>query len=189
MASESSVKLDRRSLARIRRSANQAGHRRLLTVCDFSLYGCRCLYRSMDIPYAAQGYILRLHRPDGEETPDRLGAPRWRSLGSRQYTYGLCNSGCWTYGRFSLWNANALVGLFWARILFRELKGASGRQHRQGRCGSNSDRDRGRPARVKHGPRRWHWPACSPGHLRRDGRKPVMKDYTCSIPQRPMSVA
>src|SRR5271156_1638307 len=28
---------------------------------------------------------------------------------------------------FPLWNANALVGLFWARILFRELKGASGR--------------------------------------------------------------
>src|ERR1700729_3041175 len=26
---------------------------------------------------------------------------------------------------FPLWNANALVGLFWARILFRELKGAS----------------------------------------------------------------
>src|ERR1700691_747773 len=28
---------------------------------------------------------------------------------------------------FPLWNANALVGLFWARVLFRELKGASGR--------------------------------------------------------------
>src|SRR5947209_4439534 len=27
---------------------------------------------------------------------------------------------------FPLWNANALVGLFWARVLFRELKGASG---------------------------------------------------------------
>src|SRR5580692_9085302 len=26
---------------------------------------------------------------------------------------------------FPLWNANALVGLFWARILFKELKGAS----------------------------------------------------------------
>src|SRR5271154_5579984 len=26
---------------------------------------------------------------------------------------------------FPLWNANALVGLFWARILFRELDGAS----------------------------------------------------------------
>ena len=28
---------------------------------------------------------------------------------------------------FPLWNANALVGLFWGRILFGELKGASGR--------------------------------------------------------------
>jgi glucose uptake protein GlcU len=27
---------------------------------------------------------------------------------------------------FPLWNANALVGLFWGRVLFRELKGASG---------------------------------------------------------------
>jgi glucose uptake protein GlcU len=28
---------------------------------------------------------------------------------------------------FPLWNANALVGLFWGRVLFRELEGASGR--------------------------------------------------------------
>src|SRR6202789_247518 len=28
---------------------------------------------------------------------------------------------------FPLWNANALVGLFWARVLFRELEGASGK--------------------------------------------------------------
>ena len=28
---------------------------------------------------------------------------------------------------FPLWNANALVGLFWARVLFRELQGASGK--------------------------------------------------------------
>lgn len=27
---------------------------------------------------------------------------------------------------FSLWNANSLIGLFWGRVLFRELKGASG---------------------------------------------------------------
>jgi glucose uptake protein GlcU len=28
---------------------------------------------------------------------------------------------------FPLWNANSLIGLFWGRILFRELEGASGR--------------------------------------------------------------
>lgn len=28
---------------------------------------------------------------------------------------------------FPLWNANALIGLFWGRVLFRELEGASGR--------------------------------------------------------------
>jgi len=28
---------------------------------------------------------------------------------------------------FPLWNANALIGLFWARVLFRELQGASGK--------------------------------------------------------------
>src|SRR5271156_689840 len=28
---------------------------------------------------------------------------------------------------FPMWNANALVGLFWARVLFRELEGASGK--------------------------------------------------------------
>jgi drug/metabolite transporter (DMT)-like permease len=28
---------------------------------------------------------------------------------------------------FPMWNANALIGLFWARVLFRELEGASGK--------------------------------------------------------------
>src|ERR1700735_3950478 len=28
---------------------------------------------------------------------------------------------------FPMWNANALIGLFWGRILFRELEGASGK--------------------------------------------------------------
>src|ERR1700749_5108037 len=28
---------------------------------------------------------------------------------------------------FPMWNANALIGLFWGRVLFRELEGASGR--------------------------------------------------------------
>ena len=28
---------------------------------------------------------------------------------------------------FPMWNANALIGLFWGRVLFRELEGASGK--------------------------------------------------------------
>src|SRR6058998_1889465 len=28
---------------------------------------------------------------------------------------------------FPMWNANSLIGLFWGRVLFRELEGASGK--------------------------------------------------------------
>src|SRR5271156_1067406 len=37
---------------------------------------------------------------------------------------------------FPMWNANSLIGLFWGRVLFRELEGASGRNIAKGVFGA-----------------------------------------------------
>src|SRR5438309_7529479 len=37
---------------------------------------------------------------------------------------------------FPMWNANSLIGLFWGRVLFRELEGASGKDVGKGVVGA-----------------------------------------------------
>ncbi len=51
---------------------------------------------------------------------------------------------------FPLWNTNSLVGIFWGRLLFGELKGAGPGKHRQGPAGLSRHRGRRRHARLQH---------------------------------------
>ena len=53
---------------------------------------------------------------------------------------------------FPMWNANSLIGLFWGRVLFRELEGASAGNIAKVVAGRRGDCGGGDHAWVQHAP-------------------------------------
>ncbi len=166
------------------RGSDQVGQRRLLSVRRLAVYGCRRLYRALDLPYPAQRNQLRLCRSICQEAPHCLGDPGRRALGSRKHTNCLRDSRCGSGHGFSPVEHQLTDRAALGRAAVPRASGSTGQKYRQGSLRRYLHRSRGNHAGLQHHPGcRRSGAARGQGSIGGGRRQPDVGNHVRALPQ------